>query len=195
MGELQLQQPGSLHRLSTNARGEIIGKALATDIPEATKEEEQHPEWSGRRSQVPQTSLLSSHYPVNTDMQVVSDQLGRHKDRSWSSAGGSEMLHLGHCLFLSLCCFFVFIKSGWSGWPGKRRRGGWREGRGNFILHLAKDVKQSPRHTVQGHRWTSGLCTSSVCTKHNALKHFCRLGYKECPVLEKGRAWIICDNN
>lgn len=33
---------------------------------------------------------MSSHYPVNTDMHVVSDQLGSHKGKSWSSAGGSD---------------------------------------------------------------------------------------------------------
>lgn len=36
---LQWQKPGSLHWLSSNARGAIIGNGVATNIPEATKEE------------------------------------------------------------------------------------------------------------------------------------------------------------
>lgn len=40
-------------------------------------------------SQVPQPTLMSCHYPVNTATHVVSDQLGRHKGRglelSWCS--------------------------------------------------------------------------------------------------------------
>lgn len=62
-------------------------------------------------------------------MHVASDQLGRHKGRSWSSAGGSETLHLGHCLFRSAFFFTpLFVESGWSGEPGERKRGGGRGG-------------------------------------------------------------------
>lgn len=39
-GNLEWQQPGSLPRLSGNAQGAIIGKAVATNIPEATEKEE-----------------------------------------------------------------------------------------------------------------------------------------------------------
>lgn len=57
---LQWQQPGSLHWLSSNARGAIIGNTLATNIPEATKEEESRTEsalpkrlWGEARSPSP----------------------------------------------------------------------------------------------------------------------------------------------
>lgn len=66
------------------------------------------------------------------------------------------------------------------------------------ILHLAKDVKQSLRHTVQGRLWTFVL-VYFLCLQqmHYTLKHVCRLGYKECPVcyqlIQKGRTLIICE--
>lgn len=124
------------------------------------------------RSQVLQPSLMSSHYPVNTDMHVVSDQLGRHKGKSWSSAGGSESLHLGRCLCLSVSV--LFVESGWSSEPGERKWGGgvWKSG-GNFIL--AKDVKQSLRRTVQGLLWTLGLVLLLCLQQVHTLKPGWRL--------------------
>lgn len=66
------------------------------------------------------------------------------------------------------------------------------------ILHLAKDVKQSLRHTVQGRLWTFVLeYFLCLLQTHYTLKHVCRLGYKECSVcyqlIQKGRALIICE--
>lgn len=119
-------------------------------------------------------------------MHVVSDQLGRHKGRSWNSAGGSQTLNLSHCLFPSEL-FFLFFSFCWI-WLERRawwkKAWGWkREVGADSILHLAKDVKQSLRHTVRGRLWTFVL-VYFLCLQqtHYTLKHVCRLAYKEHPV-------------
>lgn len=102
-----------------------------------------------RRSQVPQPTLMSCHYPVNTATHVVSDQLGRHKGTSWNSAGGSDsLLVTSRPLSLCLSISFLFVESGQSSKANERRWGG-GGGRGgdDLILHLGKDVKQSLQQT------------------------------------------------
>lgn len=137
------------------------------------------------RSQVLQPSLMSSHYPVNTDMHVVSDQLGRHKGKSWSSAGGSESLHLSCCLFVSV----LFVESGSE--PGEKKWGGGERGGGsNFIL--AKDVKQSPRRRAKGLLWTFGLVFFLCLQQTLTLKPGWRLDCS-CPVQE-GSVLLTCRN-
>lgn len=74
------------------------------------------------RCQVPQPALMSYHYPVNTAMHVVSDQLGSHKGKTGAQPGAQidSWLHLGHCLSLTAEC----------GWPtqGGRSGRGWGVG-------------------------------------------------------------------
>lgn len=79
-------------------------------------------------------------------MHVVSDQLGRHKGRSWNSAGGSQTLNLSHCLFLSelFFVFFLFVESGWRGEPGGRKRGGGRGGGGQLHFAPSKGCQAEP---------------------------------------------------
>lgn len=104
---------------------------------------------SGRhvgRRQVPRSTLMSCHYPVNTATHVVSDQLGRHKGAGWDSAGGSHsLLVTSRPLSLSLCISSLFVESGHRSKANERSGGG--GGGGDLILHLAKDVKQGLQQT------------------------------------------------
>lgn len=128
-------------------------------------------------------------------MHVASDQLGKHKGRSWSSAGGSETLQLGHCLFLSAFFFFLPYLLNLAGAASLvKESAGVEEEVGSKL-----DVKQSLRHTVQGHLLTLGLVYFLRLQQTHTLKHVSRLSYEEHPVcyhlIQKGRALIIGEIN
>lgn len=112
-------------------------------------------------SQVPRPTLMSCHYPVNTATHVVSDQLGRHKGRGLELSWGLIVCwsHLGHSLPLRLFTSFLFVGSGREARP-TRESGSVEEGGGNFIRHLAKDVKQRLQLT----RPSLDLASSSLCS-------------------------------
>lgn len=123
------------------------------------------------RSQVPRPTVMSCHYPVNTATHFVSDQLGRHKGTGWNSAGGSDsLLVTSRPLSPSLSISFLFAQSDQSSKTNEWR---WRGGRGggDFILHPAKDVRQSLQQTRPSlDLWSSVLPLSVANTHTHTLK-------------------------